>query len=114
MALSSPADLIAALSRLMRKFPAYSSYLRTSRDAVIGALSEDGTHGIILDALESGANCYDDLQTQTGFSASFLHRHLNQLIEAGLVESRNEPVRGNFRPRKLFFRTKNKVKPAKE
>ena len=106
---SSPADLIAALSRLMQRHPAYASYLRTSRDAVIGALSQDGVHGILLAALAEGSNTYHDLQQATGFSPSYLHRHLNQLIQSGQVRLEKEPVRGNFAPRKLFFRTKKEV-----
>lgn len=105
----SPSQLIAALGKLMRRFPAYASFLKTARLAVIGQLGEQGTHGIIMAALENGANTYSDLEKETGFSSSHLHRNLNQLINQGLVRQEEEPVKGNFRPRKLFFPTENKV-----
>jgi predicted HTH transcriptional regulator len=102
----SPSQLIAALGKLMRRFPAYSSILKTARLAVTGQISDLGTHSIILAAIEDGANTYADLEAMTGFSSSHLHRNLNQLISAGLVRQAEEPVRGNFRPRKLFFLVK--------
>lgn len=111
---SSPSHLIAALSRLMKRFPAYASYIKTARAAVVGTLSDQGEHGMILAAIEEGANTYDDLRERTGFTRSYLHRNLNQLISAGLVRVEDEPVRGNFRPRKLFFRTENKVLADKQ
>jgi predicted HTH transcriptional regulator len=102
----TPSQLIAALGKLMRRFPAYSSILKTARLAVTGQISDQGTHSIILAAIEDGANTYADLEAKTGFSSSHLHRNLNQLINQGLVRQAEEPVRGNFRPRKLFFLVK--------
>jgi DNA-binding HxlR family transcriptional regulator len=104
---SSPSQLIAALSKLMKRFPAFASHIKTARLAVLGQLGDQGAHGIILAAIESGANTYADLEAQTGFVASHLHRNLNQLIRQGLVRQEEEPVRGNFRPRKLFFLVKD-------
>jgi predicted ArsR family transcriptional regulator len=103
---SSPAQLIAHLSRLMQRFPAYASYLRTARDAVIGTQSTDGVHGIILGALAEGAATYHDLQTATGFSSSYLRRHLDQLIQSGQVYRTEEPGGYQQKPRKLHFLTK--------
>jgi hypothetical protein len=119
----TPANLIARLAGLMKDFPAYASYLRTSRDAVVGTLSDAGTHGLILAALEDGANTYSDLMAETGFSASKLHRHLNQLISLGLVYMTEEPARmaighdGQRRPikrRKLYFLTEKNELPSEK
>lgn len=100
----SPSDLIADLSRLMQQHPAYASFIKTARAAVLGTLSDQGEHGIILRAIEGGANTYEDLIQETGFSKTSLHRNLRQLQRAGLVRTDKEATRGNFRPRKLFFK----------
>lgn len=107
----SPSQLIAELSRLKAKHPAYASVLFVAQNAIKGMISLDGVHGIILTALASGANTYADLQRETGFSASYLHRHLHQLIKDGQVYTRLEARRGQFRARKLFFLTEKE--PAK-
>lgn len=99
---------------MMREHPAYASYIRTSRDAIVGTLSNQGEFGIIRRALRRGANTYDDLIAETGYSRGHLHRRLRQLIKAGLVITEIEATRGNFRPRKLFFLTKNKAAPQKQ
>ena len=96
----------------MRRFPAYASFIKTVRMAVIGSLSDKGQHGRILAAIESGAQTIQDISDETKYSRSYIHDNLQQLISLGLVESRNEPKRGNFRPRKLFILTKNKGNPA--
>lgn len=108
MAPRSPADLLAALSVLMREYPQFAIYLRTSRDAVIGACSSDAPRSVILAKIADGCCSYADLQAETGFSASYLHGHLTALVAAGLVNVRSEPGRGGGRrggnkPRKLYF-----------
>lgn len=106
MAASSPADLLAALARLMKEHPRFAVYLRTSRDAVLGAVSQDGAHAILLRAIREGASSYYDLQEVTGFSASYLHQHLKILAAEGHLEIRQTPGYGN-KPRKLYFLREN-------
>lgn len=98
----------------MKSHPAYASYIRTTRDAVIGALSKDGVHGLLLAALANGCNTYQDLRIQTGFSPGYLHRHLSQLIRDGQVETRRVPKSGRGQPQKLFFLTKKETYKAKK
>lgn len=105
---NSPSQLIAALSALAKEHPAYASFVKTARAAVIGTLSNEGEHGMILHAIEQGCNTYGDLREETGFSSGYLHKNLKQLIVAGLVRVEDEGKRGNFRPRKLFFLTDTK------
>lgn len=106
---NSPTVLLDELSRLMNEFPTYAAYVKTARQAIIGALSPAGPHGLLVLAIAGGARTYADLQERTGFSPSYLHRNLSQLVNSGLLRVENEPPRGKFRPRKLFFLSENKL-----
>lgn len=103
---NSPSQLIAALSRLMRRHPAQRGILWVTRAAILQELGPGWAEEIILTSIESGAQTYADLQKETGLTRDYLHRHIHRLIRQGQVRQEQEPKRGNFRPRKLFFLTK--------
>lgn len=96
----------------MRRFPAFASYIRTAREAVIGSMSQDGTHGLMLTGMDLGYNTYEDLMEFTGYSRTHIHDNLNVLIQQGQIYSTIEPLKRGGRPRKLFFRSKKKPQPA--
>jgi DNA-binding MarR family transcriptional regulator len=100
---SLPTELLSEIAGLMRRHPAFASYLKTSRDAILFAASKSGPIGLILTAIRSGAHTQEDLRDVTGLSRSNLSQHLRRMIRGNLIEERIEPTRGNFRPRKLFF-----------